>query len=229
MIIEPIYRYFALALELGKTSEGSAVALVELVERLGSPGPAVVPPEKARYEVRGLRRFTPGTEYGQITDSLRELLDSGPVAEELQQKHVRLPDGGVRPARTQLCWILDQTAVGKPIVDMVLEKFGGPYAYRVILAGNHTENEVEGLHYIPKHLLISEIEVLLEERRLKIGDQHPLAPDLMKELVNYKERRSAPIASANDPWREQAHDDLVFAVGLACRRLRTVQFQYEFM
>jgi hypothetical protein len=229
MIIEPIYRYFALALELGKTSEGSAVALVELVERLGSPGPAVVPPEKAHYEVRGLRRFTPGTEYGQITDSLRELLDSGPVAEELQQKHVRLPDGGVRPARTQLCWILDQTAVGKPIIDMVLEKFGGPYAYRVIFAGNHTENEVEGLHYIPKHLLISEIEVLLEERRLKIGDQHPLAPDLMKELVNYKERRSAPIASANDPWREQAHDDLVFAVGLACRRLRTVQFQYEFM
>jgi hypothetical protein len=226
MIIEPIYRYFALALELGKTTEGSAVALVE---RLGSPGPAVVLPEKARYEVRGLRRFTPGTEYGQMIDSLRELLGSGPVAEELQQKHVRLPDGGVRPACTQLWWILDQTAVGKPIVDMVLEKFGCPYAYRVIFAGNHTENEAEGLHYIPKHLLISEIEVLLEEGRLKVGDQHPLAPDLMNELVNYKGRRSAPIASANDPWREQAHDDLVFAVGLACRRLRTCRFQYEFM
>jgi hypothetical protein len=176
-----------------------------------------------------LRRFIPGTEYGQITDSLLELLGSGPVAEELRQKHVRLPDGGVRPARPKLWWILDQTAVGKPIIDMVLEKLGRPSAYRVIFAGNHTENEVEGLHYIPKHLLISEIEVLLEEGRLKIGDQHPLAPDLMKELVNYKERRSAPIASANDPWREQAHDDLVFAVGLACRRLRTVQFQYEFM
>ena len=58
MILEPIYKYFALALELGKISEGSAVALVELVGRLGSPGqPADVPPEKARYEVRGLHRF----------------------------------------------------------------------------------------------------------------------------------------------------------------------------
>ena len=229
MIIEPIDRHFALALELGKTTEGSAVALVEQVERLGPPGPAVVPPEKARYEVRGLRRFTPGTEYGQITASLLELLASGPVAEELRQKYVRLPDGGLRPARPQLCWILDQTAVGKPIVDMILEKFRCPYAYRVIFAGNHTENEVEGLHYIPKHLLISEIEVLLEEGRLKIADQHPLARDLMNELVNYKQRRSAPIASANDPWREQAHDDLVFAVGLACRRLKTVGFRYEFL
>src|ERR1035437_9560975 len=181
MIIEPIDRYFALALEL--------------VDRLGSPGPGVGPRKKASYEVRGLRRFIPGTEYGQITDSLLELLGSGPVAEELRQKHVRLPDGGVRPARPKLWWILDQTAVGKPIIDMVLEKLGRPSAYRVIFAGNHTENEVEGLHYIPKHLLISEIEVLLEEGRLKIGDQHPLAPDLMKELVNYKERRSAALSS----------------------------------
>src|ERR1035437_8969799 len=208
MIIEPIDRYFALALELGKTSEGSAGALVELVDRLGSPGPGVGPRRRSSDLVRGLRRFIPGTEYGQITDSLLELLGSGPVAEELRQKHVRLPDGGVRPARPKLWWILDQTAVGKPIIDMVLVKLGRPSAYLVFFAGNHTENEVEGLHYIPKHLLISEIEVLLEEGRLKIGDQHPLAPDLMKELVNYKERRSPPIASANDPWREQAHDEI---------------------
>ena len=212
MINEPINRQFALALELGKTSEGSAVALVE---RLGPVGPAVVPPEKPRYEVKGLRRFPPGTEYSQTAGSLLELLGSGPVAEELNQKRVRLPDGGVRSVHTQLLWILDQTAVGKPIVDMVLEKFRRPYAHRVIFAGTHTENEVDGLLYIPKHLLISEIEVLLEEERLKISDQHPLAPDLMNELLNYKERRSAPVAAANDPWREQAHDDLVFAVGLA--------------
>ena len=99
MIIEPIDRYYAIALELGKASEGSAVALVELE---GSPGPAVIPREKARFAVRGLQRFTPGTEYRQITDSLRKLLGSGPVAEELEQKHVRLPDGSVRSARTQL-------------------------------------------------------------------------------------------------------------------------------
>ena len=68
------------------------------------------------------------------------------MAEELNQKRVQLPDGGVRSVHTQLLWILDQTAVGKPIVDMVLEKFGRPYAYRVIFAGNHTENEVDGLH-----------------------------------------------------------------------------------
>jgi hypothetical protein len=216
-------------LELGKTSEGSAVALVELVDRPGSLGPAVLPAEKARYEVRGLHRFTPGTEYGQITSGILDLLGSRSVADELNQKRVRLPDGRVQPMYSKLLWILDQTAVGKPIVDMVLEKFGRPYAYRVIFAGNHTENEVDGLHYIPKHLLISEIEVLLEEGRLKISDQQPLAPDLINELVNYKEKRSAPVASTNDPWREQAHDDLVFAVGLACRRLRTGSFQYEFM
>ena len=61
-----------------------------------------------------------------------------------------------------------------------------------------------------------------------INDQHPLAPDLRDELVNYKKRRSAPVAAANDPWREQAHDDLVFAVGLACRRLKTGGRQFEF-
>ena len=224
MVLEPINHYFALALELGKASEGSAVALVERVEPPVSPGPVVVPPVKSHFEVKGLSRFAAGTEPGQITDSLVKLLSSDPVAEELQRTRLKTSDGFVRTVHTHFCWVVDQTAVGKPIVDMVLEKLGGPNAYRVIFAGHHTETERDGVHYIPKQQLISEIEALLEQRRLKISDQHPLTPDLKNALLNYKERRSAPSASAIDPWREQAHDDLVFAVGLACRWLRTVPF-----
>ena len=229
MVLEPINHYFALALELGKASEGSAAALVERVEPPVSPGPVVVPPVKSHFEVKGLCRFAAGTESGQITDSVMKLLSSAPVAEELQRTHLKTSDGVVRSVHTQFRWVVDQTAVGKPIVDMVLEKLGHPCTDRVIFAGNHTETEVDGLHYIPKNLLISEIEVLLEEGRLKISDQHPLTPDLKNALLNYKEKRSAPSASAIDPWREQAHDDLVLAVGLACRRLRTVPFSYEFI
>jgi hypothetical protein len=229
MILEPINHYFALALELGKINEGTAFAVVERVEPPAPLGPIDVPPVKHHFEVRGKSRFAAGTGYGEITDGVMELLASAPVAEELHRTHLKTSDGAVRSVHTQWRWVVDQTAVGAPIVDMVLEKLEHPCAHRVIFAGHHTETEADGLHYIPKHLVISEIEALMDQGRLKISDKHPLTPYLRDALLNYKEKRSAPIASAIDPWREHAGDDLVFAVGLACRRLRTVQPLYEFL
>jgi hypothetical protein len=224
MSAEPIEKHFALALELGPTNEGSALALVERVEPRSWPAPDVALNAKATYEVRGLRRFPPGMQPPRIIDDVRGLLDTGAIGEELRKKYVDVAPNHKWPVRSHLYWIVDQTTVGSPMADYFLERLGRPSAQRVIFGGQHAETESEGVLHIPKSLQISEVQALLEEERLKISDQHPLAPDLMGELANYRHRRSTPVAPADDPWREQPNDDLIFAVGLACRRLKTPPF-----
>jgi len=209
-----------MALELGKTSEGTAIAMVERLDPPDSPRPTTAPPAKARYELKMMHRCPPGETYVQVTDKTLELL------EKAKQK---LRERCGRSVNIQLSWILDQTVVGKSVVDMVLERIGCPFAHRVILAGNHTERESDGLHFISKHLLISEIEALLEEERLKFPTKGRRARDLKEGLLSYKQQSSQTVAPDIDPWRDQPHDDLVLAVGLACRRLKTVGFSYEFI
>jgi hypothetical protein len=220
MIQDPIRKYFAMALELGKTTEGTAIAMMERLDPPDSPGPPMAPPAKARYELKGIQRFPPDQGYGQITAKTLELIEE--AKGKSQQEHKR-------SMNFDLSWILDQTAVGKPVVDLVLEKLGHPFAYRVIFAGSHTERESDGLHFISKHLLISEIEALLEEGRLKFSADDTLADDLKEGLLNYKQQSSQTVTPDIDPWRDQPHDDLVLAVGLACRRLKTAGFSYEFI
>jgi hypothetical protein len=224
MIAEPIEKYFALALELWRTNEGSALALVESVQPRLWPAPDAAPNEKATYDVRGLRRFPPGMQPPRIIDDVRELLDTGAIGEELRQRYVEVAPNRNSPVRSHLYWIVDQTAVGSPMADHFLEKLGRSSAQRVIFGGQHAETESDGVLHIPKNLLISEVQALLEEERLKIAQDHPDAPDLTGELTNYTHRRSMPVAPADDSWREQPNDDLIFAVGLACRRLKTRPF-----
>jgi hypothetical protein len=59
--------------------------------------------------------------------------------------------------------------------------------------------------------------VLLGKKQLKIGDAVPFADVLINELQNFQVKVN--IATGHDSyeaWREGAHDDLVFAVSLAC-------------
>jgi hypothetical protein len=147
------------------------------------------------YAVRHLERFPLGTAYCTVLDEVAALFQNPPL------------EG--------TCLILDRTAVGRPVADAFRRSPLRALVRAVVLTGGHTRTSERGCHGVPKRELASVLHLALQERRLQIAEQLPYAQTLCQELLAFrpKVRTSADETAAD--WREQAHDDLVFAVALA--------------
>jgi hypothetical protein len=224
VIIEPTRRHFAVGVDLGKAAETTAIAVAERLNPSGWDGLRECPPEKARLQVRQLRRFPPGTYYREIGKGLAEVLKS--VELTATKEHADSGALGRIIARVDL--IVDQTVVGTPVTDMILREAGVLSARRVAISGNQAETSSDGIDRIPKQTLIGGLEVLLETGRLKIAESLPAAQQLADELVNYRGRKTPNAPLTVDTWRELQNDDLLFAVAIATHELTRPQFTYEF-
>jgi hypothetical protein len=69
------------------------------------------------------------------------------------------------------------------------------------------------MHYVPKRLLVSTVQVLLQTRRFKFAGQLPEAATLISEMQSFQ---LTITEAANDTYegRRGAHDDLLLAVAL---------------
>ena len=112
---------------------------------------------------------------------------------------------------------VDQTGVGRPVVDMLRVALPGRKIIGVtITAGSvATKGEHKDDIRCPKKLLVSTLQVLLAERRLTFSGEMPLLPTLQSELQNFKVKITASANETFEAWRERDHDDLVLSVGLA--------------
>jgi hypothetical protein len=113
--------------------------------------------------------------------------------------------------------VVDQTGVGRPVVDMLRAAELKPVA--VTITGGDSASR-DGLDYrVPKRDLVSVVQVLLQAERLKIARALPEAQTLTSELLAFKVSISLKgyDSYGNDQgsWRENPHDDLVLAVALA--------------
>jgi hypothetical protein len=112
----------------------------------------------------------------------------------------------------------DMTGVGRPVVEALWEALPGRAVLGVtVTSGSGVTSGDPGCLNVPKKVLVSTAQLLLQGKRLKVGKQLPLADLLVRELTNFKVKVTA---HANEvfagDWREGEHDDLVFAVSLAC-------------
>ncbi len=178
---------FYLGLDLGQAADFTALALVERI---------CVPSKLAEYHVRGLERLPLGTSYPDVVTHVRTRLASPGI-------------GG----RVHL--VADATGCGRPVMDMLRQAGLSPWA--VTLTGGDAVTR-EGMEFhLPKRDMASTLLVLLQSRRLKWADGLREAATLTNELLNF--RAKINVRTSNDTyeaWREGDHDDLVFAVGLAC-------------
>jgi hypothetical protein len=62
---------------------------------------------------------------------------------------------------------------------------------------------------------VSSVQLLLEQRRLRIAKGLPDAPVLVRELLNFRVTITPSAHETFGAWRENEHDDLVLAVALA--------------
>lgn len=220
------YSYY-FGLDLGQSSDYSALAILE--EPLWFPGgsprhfipvsadgwisPADLDVETVRYistvnrrggrphdvplALRHLERFPLGTPYPKVVERVSTLLHS------LQDKGAVL--------------LVDKTGVGAGVVDSF--EWGGCRPVPITITGgsNVTADKLMSGYRVPKRDLVSAVQVLLQNRRLKIAEALPEAATLKSELLNFKVKLDPRTAhDSYEHWREGDHDDLVLATAMAC-------------
>jgi len=188
---------FYLGLDLGQARDFSATAIAERrVETTGCGLVTFAPETTTRVIVHHLKRIPLRTPHPQVVERVQALAHD-PVFE-----HDRLEI------------VIDSTGVGAVIRDLLRDARLGVSQGRnirlipVTLTGGEQVNYLQGdVHSVPRHDLLSNLRVFLEKRMLTIAVRGPAAEALRTELLRWGTR--------------SAHDDLIFAVPLACWRAGT--------
>ena len=215
---------FILGVDLAQTNDYTALCVLERAQVDTGRREKVSDTPPLTVSLKGVRRIRPVW-----------VDDTSPVYENhFAVRHLeRLPIGTPYPAqvarvkalhdrlkaetKTPPLLVVDQTGVGRPVVDMLRAAKLSPVA--VTITGGDAVSR-DGLDYrVPKRDLVSVVQVLLQAERLKIASSLKEAATLTAELLAFKVSISLKghDSYGNDvgPWRENPHDDLVLAVALA--------------
>jgi hypothetical protein len=188
-LVSPAY---FVGLDLGQAQEYTAVAALERWRELDPEGSGR---QVNFFAVRYLERFALGTSYTAVGERLAELFGAPPLASSTL--------------------VVDQTAVGRPVVQML--KGAGIHArFRPItMTVGHHAGSTKGSKLVPRKEIVSTLQVLLQSRRIKVAEALPEAALLVQELANFKAKVSLAADDGLESWREGPHDDLVLAVAIA--------------
>jgi hypothetical protein len=183
---------YTAGLDLGQSHEFTALAVVEKEQADDERGQRL----PAKYAVRHLERFPIGTPYGDIFGRVVALFGRPPLSGA---------EIGV-----------DQTGVGEPVIK-ALRRMPDRLRIKPVTITAGLGATWDGIHgwLVPKLDLVGLLQLLLQEKRLKVAEALEEAETLMDELTNFQVH---PVRSVLDPltaWREGQHDDMVFAVGIA--------------
>ena len=149
--------------------------------------------ERNSYDVRYLERLR-NTPYPAIVRRLDHLVK-------------RLPE---KPSMA-----VDATGVGRPVIDMIRDANLTATVYPITLTGGDVVTQDGMERRVPKRDVASTIAVLLQTERLRIARGLRESETLLRELLNFRVKISLSGHDSYEAWREQEHDDLVLAVGLA--------------
>ena len=188
-------RHFV-GVDLGQVHDFTALAVLEQPVVWAHDPPAR---RRPAYALRHLQRLPLGTPYPEVVRSVVALLQT--------------------PALSGATLGVDQTGVGRAVVDLLAEALRGRVTcmfFPVTLTAGHavTGGEDGGLH-VPKRELIGTLQLLLQTRRLLVARALPEAAVLVEELENFRVKITTARNETFESWREGQHDDLVLAAALA--------------
>ena len=184
------YERYVVGCDLGQSHDPTAIAVVRRIDDDADPSFRPI------FQVGHLERLPLGTPYPGVVRHVSHMLGSVPL-------------------RGKAELVIDFTGVGRPVFDMFQGHGVSPIGV-TITAGDAVTHE--GMIYrVPKLVLISRVQALLHDGRLKIHKGLPDAPALVAELQEFR-------AEVTDSgyWkfgaRSGKHDDLVLAVAIALWR-----------
>jgi len=189
---EKTLRYFS-GLDLASAKDFSALAILEQRQE---PDPQRPTKAVNHCQVRYLHRYPLGTPYTEIVADVVRIFGREPMS-------------GSTLA-------IDQTGVGRPVVDMFRAAKPQAKLSPINITGGHAAHKNDdGGHNVPKKSLVSTLQVLLQAGRIEVAAALPDRPVLVKELQNFRVKITAAANETFEAWREGDHDDLVLAVAIA--------------
>lgn len=202
---------FTIGLDLGQSQDYTALVVLE---RFLLPIPEIDPQTGnqrvvVRYEIPFMERPPLGTPYTAIVERVSAFMRSLNRWEKKKQ-----PDGDRIPVLIKPALVVDKTGVGAPVVDLLRAAKLSPVP--VYIHGGDAVSQDYPDWRVPKRNLISNLQIVFQNRELTIAKSLPLTEVLATELKNF--RAKINIATAHDSyeaWREGQHDDLLLAAALA--------------
>ncbi len=166
------------------------------------------------YDIAHLERLELGTSYVAIPPRLQT------IELQIQQRWVTTVweehKDTVRLDSAPIALVVDQTGVGRPVVDLLREAGRDPVA--ITIHGGDQVIRVGAREWrVPKRVLVSAVQAAMQTRRLRAAAELSDWPVLRGELVTFKAKISLTghdSYGAGDDWREGHHDDLVLSVAL---------------
>ncbi len=189
---------YVVGVDLGQSRDPTAIAVVRRAARAGTEAlDAFFGEDASLFQVGHLERLPLGTPYPAIVLHVKALLK-------------RLPKG------TEL--IIDFTGVGRPVFDLF--RTSGLEPLGVQITGGNAETGAYPIWSVPKLNLVSGVQALLHEERLKIRRDLPEAQTLTNELRDFRVDFSAT-GHMQFSARSGAHDDIVLALAIAVWRAKS--------
>lgn len=208
---------YVLGLDLGQASDYSALTVLErhavperrVVQDLRRPSPL-----HNHYAVRHLERFQLGTSYVAIIARVKQIVT------------MTEPRGKPRWLEGSILGV-DQTGVGRAVVDMLRQASLPVQLHPVTITGGHQVSQEGDGYHVPKKELIGVVQVLLQSRRLTIARSLKEAAVLERELADFRVKVTVAANETFGPWREGQHDDSLLATAIACWLGERLDFSEE--
>ncbi len=193
-----MFESYYIGLDLGQMRDFTAIAVVERAVLQGEYSPVYRTWRKeVELRLRHVERVPMGTPYPEVVERVAEVTRSPKLT------------GPIHLAA-------DNTGVGAAVVDLLRDARPRGMLMPVTITGGDTENLSEGVHRVPQRDLIVGLQVLLQRGGLRIAAELKDGPALLAELMDMQVKVSTARHEQYGVWREGKHDDLVFAVALAC-------------
>ena len=156
------------------------------------------------WRVGHLERMPLHTPYPQVSERVKAILQKVPSTADL---------------------VVDSTGVGRPVVDMMRADGLKPIAATITSGGSEGRND--NGYLVPKKLLVSGTQILMQNGQLKISNKLALCETLVKEMLSFKVKMGDSGKASFEAWRESIHDDLVLALCLAIWWGRTTKTGWQ--
>jgi phage FluMu gp28-like protein len=148
--------------------------------------------------VHRVERIPLGTPYTRVVEMVRNLVMSPKL-------------------RARCTVVVDASGVGEPVVEMLRRADLGCGLTAVVITGGISGRASRGggYSYVPKHNLMTLLQLALEREQLKIARRMAESGALVKELLSVRVNENGGLGAVGP-----GHDDLVMAVALACWRAK---------
>jgi hypothetical protein len=190
--------WYFIGVDFGQSRDFTAIAVVERAETTGAWDPVMFAWKKVvSLQLRYLERIALGTPYPEVVERVVQVTQWPEMA-----------------GRCRLA--VDGTGVGRPVVDLLRRARPACVLMPVNITSGLKQTEEAGYYGVPKRDLILGLQVLLQRGVLRIAAGLEHGPDLVKEMAAMQVKITLSGHEQYAVWREGTHDDLVFAVSLAC-------------